>query len=116
MKVGVIFMSLFLANGLAKAGDVSCQAELLKPKFKAPLIEEEEHKAGSLTVAEARIRLQQSRQEIAAVESPKAAATEEPEVAAEEEPEVTDEAAKKESRVGGFFDILLPSKLRNPVR
>lgn len=115
MKVGVIFTLLFLAMGLAHAGDVSCQADLLKPKFKAPLIEEEAHKAGSLTVAEARIRLQQSRQEIAAVETPKVA-TDEPETTPEEDSEVTEESAKKESRVGGFFDILLPSKLRNPVR
>ncbi|WP_223787320.1 hypothetical protein [Marinicella meishanensis] len=119
MKVGLFITLLLLAFGMAKAGDVSCQADLLKPKFKAPVIEEEDHKPGSLTLAEARLRLQQSRQEIAAIDAAKTSPqtpTEEEEPTPEEDSEVTNKSAKKESRMGGLFDILLPSKLRNPVK
>jgi len=120
MKVGITITILLLAFGMAKAGDESCQAELLKPKYKAPLIEEEENKPGALTVAEARIRLLQSRQVVADIEAAEAnndsGAVEEEQPTPEEDSEVANEAAKKESRLGGIFDILLQSKLRNPVK
>ncbi len=100
-------MSLFtllLVMGFAQAGDVSCQVDMLKPKMNAALIEEDQ-KPASITVAEARIRLQsrkeETKQETVMVEQDEQAEKEEP--------------AKKESGLGSMFDILLPSKLRNPV-
>lgn len=98
-------LALLLVMGFAQAGDVSCQVDMLKPKMNANLIEENQ-KPGSITVAEARIRLQAS-QEVA---KNKTAMVEQEKQAEKEEP------AKKESGMGSMFNILLPSKLRNPVQ
>lgn len=101
-------MSLFtllLVMGFAQAGDVSCEVDMLKPKMSAKFIEEEQ-KPAAITVAEARIRLQARQDE-----------PEEETVLVEQEKSTEeDEPAKKESGLGSMFDILLPSKLRNPVQ
>lgn len=111
MKVVIFTILLLLLGGLAQAGDVSCQVDLLKPKMKAAVIEEEANKPATMTVAEARIRLQKSRQTEQLAEQDDEEDNKEP-----VQSEDTEVAAKKESRLGGIFDILLPSKLRNPVK
>ncbi|MCB1582489.1 MAG: hypothetical protein R3E90_04805 [Marinicella sp.] len=98
-------LTLLLVMGFAQAGDVSCQVDMLKPKMNANFIEEDQ-KPATITVTEARIRLQ-ARQETPQKET---ALSEQDEQTEKEEP------AKKESGLGSMFDILLPSKLRNPVQ
>ncbi len=104
MKFGVIFLALLFGIASAQANDVSCQVDMLTPKINAAIIEEEADKPAKMTVAEARLRLQKNPEE------------EERETAQTENKNIPAEAAKKESRLGGLFDILLPSKLRNPAK
>ncbi len=113
MKVGIFTILLLLLGGFAQAGDVSCQVDLLKPKINAVVIEEEINKPATMTVAEARLRLQNSRNTEQPDEQQEEGGEENDEPVQTEDTEVT---AKKESRMGGIFDILLPSKLRNPVK
>lgn len=103
MKFGIIVLSLLFGFATAQANDVSCQVDMLTPKINATIIEEEADKPAEMTVAEARLRLQKKSDE------------EERETAQTENENIPAEAAKKESRLGGLFDILLPSKLRNPA-
>ncbi len=123
MKVGFSILAFLLVMGAAKAGDISCQVDLLKPKIKAAVIEEEVVKDSELTFAEARIRSQQVTKKAEPVIENTIAETEQQITKIEmedslqtEDSEVTTKSEKKESRRGGLFDILLPSKLRNPVR
>ncbi len=112
MKFG--FILLFLATlscisiGAAKAGDVSCQTDILKPKMQASMVLEEHDKPAKLTVAETQIRLRNHHKN-----STQEAAQE---TAQNNEQEAATESAKKSSPLGGLFDILLPSKLRNPAK
>ncbi len=99
-------LTLLLFMGFAQAGDVSCQVDMLKPKMNAKFIEEDQ-KPGAITVAEARVRLQATQEE------PK----EETALVDQDEQTENEAPAKKEqSGLGSMFDILLPSKLRNPVQ
>ena len=117
MKFGflrlIILSSLLLGTGFAQAGDVSCQVDLLKPKINAAVIEEEASKPASLTVAEARLRLKQNQADDDAEQKQQQNGQE---TAQNNDDKVATKATKKTSRLGGIFDILLPSKLRNPVK
>lgn len=107
----LIFLSgLLLGTSFAQAGDVSCQVDLLKPKIKAAIIEEEMDKPAQLTVADARLRSQQKNQQDVA-ESKQQQNAQIP-----DNEENSEKSSKKPSRLGGIFEILLPSKLRNPVK
>ncbi len=112
MKIGIITIVLLLLVGIAQAGDVSCQVDLLKPKMNAAVIVEEANKPATLTVAESRLRLQNRK--LAETAGDPEQEDQEPEP--QEDTEVAAKSAKKESRIGGIFDILLPAKLRNPVK
>lgn len=112
MKVGFITLLLLLVMGAVKAGDVSCQVDLLKPKIKAAVIIEETDKPATMAIAEGKLRLQNSRENKELEQQDQ----ENHDAALTEDSEVTEKTAKKESRLGGIFDILLPSKLRNPVK
>jgi len=94
---------------------VSCQVDLLKPKINAAVIVEEANKPAKLTVTEARLRLQQSQvaDERVAEETEQTQEQNNKDTAPTNTEKVT---AKKTTRLGGIFDILLPSKLRNPVK
>lgn len=107
MKTLFSLLALLLVMGFAQAGDVSCQVDVLKPKMN-PIIKDEAEKPADLTVAEARVRLK-NRQK---------ANQQETVLAKQEQKQQTekDEPAEKESGLGSMFDILLPSKLRNPVQ
>ena len=72
----------------------------------ASALQEDAQQAAQLTVAEARLRLKQDDE----------AAEEPQETAQTENEDLPAETAKKESGLGNMFDILIPSKLRNPVR
>ncbi len=109
MKFAVFLLLLTLIiSGGAHANDVSCQSGLMKPNINPVLIMAEEDKPADLTVAEARLRLKENR----------TVAANEEEQEKQEPVQANNEKAntKKQSRLGGIFDILLPSKLRNPVR
>lgn len=139
----ILLSGLLLGIGFAQAGDVSCQVDLLKPKINAAVILEEANKPAKLTVAEARLRLQKSQvtddtepahKENGQVQNGQVhngqvhngqvhngqvhndhkETTQE--TAQTNDEKETAKAAKKPSRLGGIFDILLPSKLRNPVK
>lgn len=88
------------------ANDVSCQSDLMKPKLNATMTLNESEKPAQLTVSDTQTRLKESRTKNTA-ESEK----ENTISASEEKP-----TAKKESSLGDIFDILLPAKLRNPVK
>lgn len=109
MKLVVLLISLTVFSIGAHANDVSCQSEIMKPKLSASLLIEEDQKPAKLTVAEAKLRLK-------AIDDSEEA--EEEQTQQDESAQVGSEKAvtKKQSRLGGIFDILLPSKLRNPVR
>jgi hypothetical protein len=106
MKKVVILISLLLLAGLSHASDVSCQVDVLKPKMNATALQEEVSKPGEITVAEARLRLSKEDKE----------EQQEQETAQTDNEELPAETAKKESGLGNMFDILIPAKLRNPVR
>ncbi len=109
MKLTLLFILLIVASFGSNANDVSCQSEIMKPKLSASLILEEDQKPAELTVAEAKLRLKK-------IEN--TAETEEEQSEQDDTAQANTEkaTAKKQSRLGGIFDILLPSKLRNPVR
>lgn len=117
MKFLLILITIVTASGTAFAGDDSCQVNLLKPKINPSVIAEEDSQPAKLTVAEARLRLQQTRQDQQRTEeeSQDTAQVDNAQVDGEEAPAEAEEN-KKSSRLGGIFDILLPSKLRNPVK
>jgi ribosomal protein L12E/L44/L45/RPP1/RPP2 len=106
MKTLFSLLTLLLVLGSAQAGDVSCQVDVLKPKMNASIIKEEAEKPADLTVAEARLRLK-NRQQVSQQDNS---------MADQEQQTEKEEPAKKESGLGSMFDILLPSKLRNPVQ
>lgn len=106
MKTLLSLITIFLVVGISQASDVSCQVDVLKPKMNPTLIEEEAEKPATMTVAEARIRLKNTQEEQQA--NTTLAQT-------EDQPE-EEEVTEKESGLGSMFDILLPSKLRNPVQ
>ncbi len=126
MKFGVLLFILLsfqiLVSGFASAGDVSCQVDLLKPKVNAVLIQDEADKPASLTVADTKLRLQQHQSkhsntsETAAKENDKQLKDNSNQETAQSTPDkVNNKTAKKSSGMGGIFDILLPSKLRDSV-
>ena len=96
----IIFLHLLLSS--AQASDVSCQVNVLKPKMSAVMTVDEKSKPAEFTIAEARIRLKKD-------------SDEKPQETAKVDEEKV-ETAKKESGLGSMFDILLPSKLRNPAQ
>lgn len=112
MKIGLIIITLFIIIGTASAGDVSCQTDLMKPKIKAAVIDIEVLEPTGFMLAEGRVKSASSDEPL----SQKNAPEEEQETAQVNEDETNTEAEKKESRLGGLFEILLPSKLRNPAR
>jgi len=132
MKFGflllILYSSLLLGISLAQAGDVSCQVDLLKPKTNATVIIEEANKPAKLNVAEARLRLQKNQVTDATeavqvqngqvqneqVQNNQQKTTQKTALTNDEKE--TTKAAKKTSKRGGIFEILLPSKLRNPVK
>lgn len=121
MKFGFLLLILLLSLllGFAQAGDVSCQVDLLQPKINAAVIIAEANKPAKLTVAEARLRLQKTQvaddTESAKKQNGQVQNSHKETAQATDEKETT-KAAKKPSRLGGIFEILLPSKLRNPVK
>ena len=117
MKFLLILITIVTASGTAFAGDDSCQVNLLKPKINASVIAEEDSQPARITVAEARLRLQHTRkdQQLIEEESQDTAQVDSSQVDSEESSADAEED-KKTSRLGGIFDILLPSKLRNPVK
>lgn len=121
MKPGFLHLSLLssliISAGFAQAGDVSCQVDLLKPKFNASLIEDEAKKPAKMTVTETKHRLKQSLKKPGSEnKSEQKSENKTQETAQVENKKVADKIVKKTSRLGGIFDILLPSKLRNPVK
>ncbi len=108
MKTLFSLVTILMVMGSAYASDVSCQVNILKPKLSAAVIQQEADKPAKLTVAEARLRLKKSAEE----RVQQTAQTEEQ----TEDKELPDEPVKRESGLGSMFDILLPSKLRNPVQ
>ena len=102
MKTIFSIILLHLLLGSVQASDTSCQVNVLKPKMSSALTIAEQSKPAELTIAEARIRLNQD-------------ADEKPQETAKVDEEKV-ETAKKESGLGSMFDILLPSKLRNPAQ
>ncbi|MFC3192917.1 hypothetical protein ACFODZ_01560 [Marinicella sediminis] len=104
MKQAFIIIICLTLAGISHAGDVSCQVDVLKPKMNATSLQDEVSKPAQITVAEARLRLQAEVEE------------EPPESSQSENDEIPAETAKKESGLGNMFDILIPAKLRNPVR
>ncbi len=109
----ILLTSLLLATGFARAGDVSCQVDLLKPKFNASVIAEEANKPAKLTVTETKLRLKQNLKKL---DSEDQRENNNQETVQVENKKEADKSVKKSSRLGGIFDILLPSKLRNPVK
>jgi len=106
MKILTSLLILFVVVGTAHANDVSCQVDMLKPKLKASVIHDETDMPAGITVSDAIIRLKkQNKSESIELES-----------AQVENEETENEPVKKESGLGSMFDILLPSKLRNPVQ
>ncbi len=132
MKFGflllILLSSLLLGIGFAHAGDVSCQVDLLKPKINAAVIIEEANKPAKLTVAEAKLRLQKSQvaddteqahkknRQAKNGQAQNSQQKTNQETAQTNDEKETTKAAKKTSSLGGIFKILLPSKLRNPVK
>lgn len=110
MKFAVLIILLIVASLGVHAGDVSCQSEIMKPKISAVHVMDEDQKPADLTVAEAKLRLKENNELQASDEEEQ---IQQDETAQVESKKVT---AKKQSRLGGIFDILLPSKLRNPVK
>ncbi len=108
MKVIISLVTILWVLGTAHASDVSCQVNVLKPKLSATTVQKEADKPAAMTVAEARLRLKKS-----AEQRNQETAQAEPQP---EEKESTDEPVTKESGLGNMFDILLPSKLRNPAQ
>ncbi|TDR20537.1 hypothetical protein [Marinicella litoralis] len=108
MKTLFSLITILWVLSSAQASDVSCQVNVLKPKLSATVIQQESEKPANITVAEARLRLKHS-----AEQRVQETAQTEP---AEEETELSEEPAEKESGLGSMFDILIPSKLRNPVQ
>ncbi|MGJ8662823.1 MAG: hypothetical protein ACSHWU_04185 [Marinicella sp.] len=113
MKISLIIITLFALIGTASAGDVSCQGELMKPKIKVVAIQELPMTLSNLPVAEGHVETGINHNKGL---TSNVAGLEQETVLAEEEDEADDEVVKKESRLGGIFEILLPSKLRNPAR
>lgn len=97
----------FLLTGITHAGDVSCQVDVLKPKMNATALQDDVEQPAQMTVAEARLRLSHDEDETD---------EEQQETAQTDNEDLPAETAKKESGLGNMFDILIPSKLRNPVR
>ena len=107
MKTTTIIFIGCLLTGITQASVVSCQVDVLKPKMNAAALEENARQPAQLTVAEARLRLKKDDED----EQDK-----QQETAQNDNDELPAETAKKESGLGNMFDILIPSKLRNPVR
>ncbi len=120
----ILVSCLLLGSGFAQAGDVSCQVNLLKPKLNPVIIQEEASKPAKLTVAETKIRLQKSQSQDDVQLSSKQHTQQQAQQQKEEDQgttqtnkeEVANKTAKKTSGLGGIFDILLPSNLRDSVK
>ncbi|MCX7552774.1 hypothetical protein OS175_02690 [Marinicella sp. S1101] len=106
MKTAFLLIILMFISLAAVANDVSCQSDLMKPKLNNTMTLTEAEKPAQLTVSDTQKRLKENRSKD--IEKSK---TENTISATEEEPTV-----KKESSLGNIFDILLPAKLRNPVK
>lgn len=105
--------SLLLGTAAAWANDGSCQVDLLKPKFNAAVIEAESTKPAQLTVSETKLRLQQNQLQTDTQANNKQQAQE---TVQTNDEKTQEKSTEKTSRLGGIFDILLPSQLRNPVK
>jgi len=108
MKTLFGLITILIVLGSAKANDVSCEVNVLKPKLSATLVQQESEKSADMTVAEARLRLKKSKQE----RSQQVTQTE----SASENKDMAEKPVKKQSGLGNMFDILLPSKLRDPAQ
>lgn len=110
---------LLLGSSFARAGDVSCEVDSLKPKINAAMILDEASKPAEVTVAEARMRLQKSHEQKHTEQTQKQLVQQQNQKEDEQETSQNNNdkvAAKKTSGMGGIFDILLPSKLRDSVK
>jgi|GEM_PF-1802286 len=117
----LFFVSCFLFGGnFAQAGDVSCQVDLLKPRVNISQYTQ----ATEITTTETKVQIQQNQlkndNQHAQVQSSQEQGEGEGEGEGETQTNTnsdntTEKTVKKASRLDGIFDILLPSKLRNPV-
>lgn len=107
MKTTIILFIGCLLTSFTHAGDVSCQVDVLKPKMNVAAFQVNAQQPALITVAEARIRLRQDDE---------GEQEKQLEMAQTDNDELPAETAKEESGLGNMFDILIPSKLRNPVR
>ena len=114
-----------LGSNLAQAGDTSCQVDLLQPKVNVTQIQDQITRPNSNELAVADAKLDSQKKPVnkkdknlqhAYSQIKKNTEHKDQRTISEPTNEVADKTAKKNTKPGGFFDILLPSKLRNPVK